>query len=166
MKNKHKRLSELRITLSQLPIALADGNISVNEYQDFYYHTYQQIKKQLMKNLITIVLMVWLSGTAYGQIDTSYYIDTSQNVSRSDFQSEVTFGELIADYNQYFTYLQISERFNQVCSETYGYDVHFNVEQIRKMEKNELVPLPSEYELLRQTVIRDLEILSKLDRPR
>lgn len=42
MKNQIKELEQ---KLIDLQLAVADGSISVNEYQDFYYQTYQEINK-------------------------------------------------------------------------------------------------------------------------
>lgn len=117
-----------------------------------------------MKKIITTIILGLAFFITYGQVDTTYHLDISQNVSRAELNREKTFGEYVTEYNEYFSLTQIASIFSEASTFIYGYEITVSIEQIEKMKRDELVPLPQAYRFLVEKMKSELDILNRQDR--
>lgn len=94
-----------------------------------------------MKKVLLTLSFSLTAVLGFSQIDTTSNIDINQNVSRQAIQKQ--FGEYVKEYRQYheLSYTTLQARFSMIASKELEYDVWYTIEEIKRMEQNEFLPL-------------------------
>ena len=94
-----------------------------------------------MKKAVLLIGLSFVAVAVFGQIDTTSRIDINQNVSRQAVAKQ--FGEYVKEYRQYheLSYTTLQARFSMIASKVAEIDIWYSIEEIKRMEQNEFLPL-------------------------
>lgn len=110
-----------------------------------------------MKKTGLIIALMIITFGAFAQIDTTSRIDINQNVSRQAIQKQ--FGEYVKEYRQYhgLSYETLQARFSMIASKELEYDVWYTIEEIKRMENNQFLPLIEVQDEIVKRIIRSYD---------
>lgn len=94
-----------------------------------------------MKKVLVTLSLLFTAFLGFSQIDTTSRIDINQNVSRQAIEKQ--FGEYVKEYRQYheLSYTTLQARFSMIASKVSEFDIWYSIEEIKRMEQNEFLPL-------------------------
>ena len=94
-----------------------------------------------MKKVLLTLSLLFTAVLGFSQIDTTSRIDINQNVSRQAIEKQ--FGEYVKEYRQYheLSYTTLQARFSMIASKVSEFNIWYSIEEIKRMEQNEFLPL-------------------------
>ena len=97
-----------------------------------------------MKNLLIIALL-FITSVLTAQVDTSYHIDMSKNVSRSAPQKGGNFQRKLIQFREEsdISYITLIVLYSNVATKTLGYRVEYTLDEVIRMEEGKFFPFRS-----------------------
>lgn len=110
-----------------------------------------------MKKVLLTLSLLFTAFLGFSQIDTTSRIDINQNVSRQAVAKQ--FGEYVKEYRIYheLSYTTLQARFSMIASKELEYDVWYTIEEIKRMEQNEFLPLLEVQKEIVKRIIRSYD---------
>ena len=110
-----------------------------------------------MKKVILISLLLFTAFAAFAQIDTTSQIDISQNVNREAVTKK--FSEYVTEYKLYheLSYSTLQARFSMIASSVMEYDIWYSIEDIKRMENNQYLPLIEVQKAIIKRIVRSYD---------
>ena len=110
-----------------------------------------------MKKTGLIIALMIITFGAFAQIDTTSRIDINQNVSRQAIEKQ--FSEYIVEYKLYheLSYNTLQARFSMIASSVMEYDIWYSIEDIKRMENNQYLPLIEVQKAIIKRIVRSYD---------
>lgn len=110
-----------------------------------------------MKKVILALSLLFTAFLGFSQIDTTSRIDINQNVSRQAIEKQ--FGEYVKEYRQYhgLSYETLQARFSMIASKATEYEIWYTIEEIKRMEDNQFLPLVEVQDEIIKRIIRSYD---------
>jgi len=110
-----------------------------------------------MKKAVLLIGLSFVAVAVFGQIDTTSRIDINQNVSRQAVAKQ--FGEYVKEYRQYheLSYTTLQARFSMIASKVAEIDIWYSIEEIKRMEQNEFLPLIEVQDEIIKRIVRSYD---------
>ena len=110
-----------------------------------------------MKKTGLIIALMIITFGAFAQIDTTSRIDINQNVSRQAIQKQ--FSEYVKEYRIYheLSYATLQARFSMIASSVAEYDIWYSIEDIKRMENNQYLPLIEVQKAIIKRIVRSYD---------
>ena len=110
-----------------------------------------------MKKAGLLIGLLFTAFLGFSQIDTTSRIDINQNVSRQAIQKQ--FSEYVKEYRIYheLSYTTLQARFSMIASKVAEYDIWYSIEEIKRMEQNEFLPLIEVQDEIIKRIVRSYD---------
>ena len=110
-----------------------------------------------MKKVLLTLSLLFTAVLGFSQIDTTSRIDINQNVSRQAIEKQ--FSEYVKEYRQYheLSYNTLQARFSMIASSVMEYDIWYSIEDIKRMENNQYLPLIEVQKAIIKRIVRSYD---------
>ncbi len=110
-----------------------------------------------MKKTGLLIGLLFTAVLGFSQIDTTSRIDINQNVSRQAIEKQ--FSEYVKEYRQYheLSYNTLQARFSMIASSVMEYDIWYSIEDIKRMENNQYLPLIEVQKAIIKRIVRSYD---------
>lgn len=110
-----------------------------------------------MKKVLLTLSLLFTAFLGFSQIDTTSRIDINQNVSRQAIEKQ--FSEYIVEYKLYheLSYNTLQARFSMIASSVMEYDIWYSIEDIKRMENNQYLPLIEVQKAIIKRIVRSYD---------
>ena len=110
-----------------------------------------------MKKVLLTLSLLFTAVLGFSQIDTTSRIDINQNVSRQAIEKQ--FSEYIVEYKLYheLSYNTLQARFSMIASSVMEYDIWYSIEDIKRMENNQYLPLIEVQKAIIKRIVRSYD---------
>ena len=110
-----------------------------------------------MKKVLLTLSLLFAAVLGFSQIDTTSRIDINQNVSRQAIEKQ--FSEYIVEYKLYheLSYNTLQARFSMIASSVMEYDIWYSIEDIKRMENNQYLPLIEVQKAIIKRIVRSYD---------